>query len=108
MVLPSPVSWVLGVSAPTPKAQGLISGQEQRFHKWFVMALSEIKTNIPKVKVKSLSRVRLFELSHLSNPCLQQELEQIPLSQPLLQINDVSSVVSARNVWISRWVIIAQ
>ena len=34
-----------GVSPPTPKAQGLISGQEQRFHKWFVMALSEIKTN---------------------------------------------------------------
>ena len=38
----------LGVSAPTAKAQGLISGQEQRFHKWFVMALSEIKTNISK------------------------------------------------------------
>ena len=38
----------LGVSAPTPKAQGLISGQERRFHKWFVMALSEIKTNIEK------------------------------------------------------------
>ena len=36
----------LGVNAPTPKAQGLISGQEQRFHKCFVMALSEIKTNI--------------------------------------------------------------
>ena len=35
-------------SAPTPKAQGLISGQEQRFHKWFVMALRESKTNIPK------------------------------------------------------------
>ena len=34
-----------GVSPPTPKAQGLISGQEQRFHKWFVMALSEIKIN---------------------------------------------------------------
>ena len=48
------------------------------------------------------------KLSHLSNPCSQQELEQISLSQPLLQINDVSSVVSARNVWISGWVIIAQ
>ena len=36
----------LGVSAPTPKAQGLISGQERRFHKWFVMALTQIKTNI--------------------------------------------------------------
>ena len=26
----------LGVSVPTPKAQGLISGQERRFQKWFV------------------------------------------------------------------------
>ena len=42
----------LGVSAPTPKAQGLISGQEWRFHKWFVMALCEIKTNIPKQETK--------------------------------------------------------
>ena len=39
------VAWSLGVIAPTPKAQDLISGQEQRFHKWFVMALSEIKIN---------------------------------------------------------------
>ena len=38
----------LGVNAPTPKAQGLISGQERRFHKWFVMALRESKTNIQK------------------------------------------------------------
>ena len=42
----------LGVSALTPKAQGLMSGQEQKFHKWFVMALSEIKTNIQKQKTK--------------------------------------------------------
>ena len=42
----------LGVSAPIPKAQGLISGQEQRFHKWFIMALSEIKTNIQKQETK--------------------------------------------------------
>ena len=42
----------LGVSAPTPKAQGLICGQEQRFHKWFVMALSEIKTNTQKRETK--------------------------------------------------------
>ena len=41
-----------GISAPTPKAQGLISGQERRFHKWFVMALSEIKTNIQKQEPK--------------------------------------------------------
>ena len=40
----------LGISALTPKAQGLISGQEQRFHKWFVMAPSEIKTNTKKTR----------------------------------------------------------
>ena len=38
----------LGVRAPTPKAQGLISGRDQRFHRQFVMALSEIKTHIQK------------------------------------------------------------
>ena len=38
----------LGVSAPTPKTQGWISGQERRFHKGSVMALSEIKTNIQR------------------------------------------------------------
>ena len=32
------------------KISGL--GQEQRFHKWFVMAFSEIKTNIPKQETK--------------------------------------------------------
>ena len=37
-----------GVNTPTTKTHGLISGQEQRFHKWFVMALHEIKTNIQK------------------------------------------------------------
>ena len=42
----------LGVSVPTPKAQGLISGQEQRFHKWFIMTLSEIKTNTQKGEIK--------------------------------------------------------
>ena len=42
----------LGASAPTPKAQGLISDQERRFHKWFVMALSEIKINIQKQETK--------------------------------------------------------
>jgi len=30
----------------------LISGQEQRSHKWFVLALSEIKTNIQKRETK--------------------------------------------------------
>ena len=48
MVSSSLVVWSLGINAPTPKAQGLISGQEWRLHKWFVMALSEIKTNIQK------------------------------------------------------------
>ena len=38
----------LGVSAPTPKAQGLISGQERRFHSQFVMALSESIRNIQR------------------------------------------------------------
>ena len=51
LILPRVSSLVvegLGVSAPTPKAQGLISGQERRFHKWLVRALHEIKTNIQK------------------------------------------------------------
>ena len=51
LILPnvsSLVVWCLGVSVPTPKAQSLISGQEQRFHKWFVMALRESKTNVQK------------------------------------------------------------
>ena len=55
MILPrvsSLVIYGLGVSAPTPKAQGLISGLEQRFHKWSLMALSEIKTNIQKRETK--------------------------------------------------------
>ena len=42
----------LGVNAPTPKTQGLISGQERRFHKWFFMALCGIKTNIHKQETK--------------------------------------------------------
>ncbi|CAI9164810.1 unnamed protein product, partial [Rangifer tarandus platyrhynchus] len=43
------------------------------------------------------------KLCHLSNPCSQHELEQVPLSQPLPQTKDVSSVASARNVRISRF-----
>jgi len=30
----------------------LISGQEERFHKWFFIALSEIKINIQKQETK--------------------------------------------------------
>ena len=55
LILPRVSSLVvsgLGVSVPTPKAQGLISAQEWRFHSWFVMALSEIKTNIQKWETK--------------------------------------------------------
>ena len=55
LVLPGVSSltvYSLGVSAPIPKVQGLISSQEQRFHKWFVMALRESKTNIPKWETK--------------------------------------------------------
>ena len=55
MILPRVSSLVvqgLGVSAPTPKARGFISGQKQRFYKWFAMALSEIKANIPKQETK--------------------------------------------------------
>ena len=66
----------LGVSAPTPKAQGLISGQEQRFHSQFVMALSEIKTNTPKQENKDEPQtnvhytirkiiIKIMEYSHI-------------------------------------------
>ena len=51
LILPRVSSLVvsgLKVSAPTPKAQGLISRQEGGFHKWFFRALSEIKPNIQK------------------------------------------------------------
>ena len=34
------------------KGQGLISGQEQRFHKWFFMALSEMQTNVQNWETK--------------------------------------------------------
>ena len=64
-------------SAPTPKAQGLISGQEQRFHKWFIMALSEVKTNIQKrvtkdepqtngsCKIRHIIKVMEYTLIHI-------------------------------------------
>ena len=45
----------LGVNAPSPKAQNLISGQEQRstyFVLFCFMALSEIKTNTKKLETK--------------------------------------------------------
>ena len=55
LILPRVSSLVvqgLRVSAATLKAQGLISGQEWRVHKWLVMELSEIKTNVQKWETK--------------------------------------------------------
>ena len=55
LILPRVSSLVvegLGVSASILKTQDLISGQEQRFYKWFVMALNQIKTNIKKQETK--------------------------------------------------------
>ena len=79
MTLPRVSSLVvksLEVSAPTRKAQGLISGQEQRFHKWFVMVLSEIKTNIQNQETKDESQtngsykirqiiIKIMEYTHI-------------------------------------------
>ena len=54
LILPRVSSLVvqgLGVSAPTPKAQGLISGEESFFFftsGFFLMTLSETKTNVKK------------------------------------------------------------
>ena len=48
LILPrvsSLVVYAIGVSAPTPKSQGFISGQEWRSHRWFLTALNEIRTN---------------------------------------------------------------
>ena len=70
------VVYGLGVSAPTPQAQDLISGQERRFHKWFVIALSQIKTNIQMLETKDESQtngsykikkiiVKIMEYTHI-------------------------------------------
>ena len=42
----------LGVSAPTPKAQGLISVQDWKFHKWFVVEFSLV----PQVRLKQIPK----------------------------------------------------
>ena len=79
MILPGVsclVVYGLGVSAPTPQAQDLISGQERRFHKWFVIALSQIKTNIQMLETKDESQtngsykikkiiVKIMEYTHI-------------------------------------------
>ena len=39
------------------KPQGFISGQEQSFHKWFVMALRESKTSVQKQETKDESQI---------------------------------------------------
>ena len=73
LILPRVSSLVvqgLGVNAPTPKAQGLISG------KWFVMALRESKTNIQKQEIKDESQtngsykirqiiIKIMEYTHI-------------------------------------------
>jgi len=48
--------WYYRVLESVLPLQDLISGQELRFHKWFVMALSEIKTNIQKRETKDESQ----------------------------------------------------
>ena len=75
----------LGVSAPTPKAQGLISGQEWRFHKWFAMALSEVKTNTQKQETKDELQtngsykirqiiIKIMEYTHIHiHPCVKSK-----------------------------------
>ena len=74
LILPrvsSLVVYALGVSAPTPKAQGLISGHKWRFCKWFVMALRKSKTNIQKrwtpngsYKIRQIL-IKIMEYTHI-------------------------------------------
>ena len=47
------VAYCLGVSAPSPKSQSLISGQEKRCHRCLAMALNEIKTNTQKWEIEN-------------------------------------------------------
>ena len=54
LMVSSLVVQCVGVSATTPKFQGLISSQERRSSKWIVMALYQIRSD------KSLSHVGLF------------------------------------------------
>ena len=76
LILPGARSLVvydLGVSSPTPKAQGLISGQEQRFHKWFVLTLSEIKTNIQKQETKDEQNIHIYIHTQEQSQTVQQK-----------------------------------
>ena len=89
----------LGVSAPTPKAQGLISGQEQRFHKWFVMALSEIKTNMQNQETKDEPQtngsykiiqtiIKIMEYTHIHiHPCVKSKQTNKNTVQQIDQVN---------------------
>ena len=98
----------LVVSAPNPKAQGLISGQEQRFHRWFVMALSEIKTNIQKQETKDDPRqirsdqincsvvsdsLRPHDSQHTRPPC-----QHITNSQSSLRLTYIESVMPSSHL----------
>ena len=71
----------LGISASTPKAQGLNSGREKRLHRWFVMALNEILKNTQKgetrdkpktngcYKIKQII-IKIMEYTHIHiHPC---------------------------------------
>ena len=68
----------LGASAPTPEAQGLISGWEQRFHKWLIMALSEIKTNIQKQEIKDEPQTNV---SYKIRQIITKIMEYTPMSK---------------------------
>ena len=69
MVLPRVSSLVVkcfGVSAPTPKAQALISGQERRFHSQFVMALRGSKTNIQRQETRDeLQKYGIYKIRQI-------------------------------------------
>ena len=56
-----------------PEAQGSISGQEQRLHKWFVMALSEIKTNIQKQETKDEQNIHIYIHTQEQSQTVQQK-----------------------------------
>ena len=71
----------------TPKAQGVISGQERRFHKWFVMALSEIKTNTQKQESKDEPQTNgsyeirqiVIKIMHMHiHPCIDKQSQTSP------------------------------
>ena len=68
----------LRVSAPTPKVQVLISGWEQTFHRWFVMALKESKTNIQKQETKDEPQINgSYKISQITIKIIEYMLIHI-------------------------------